>query len=175
MNYVEENDKFGLRPMTYEDCADVVKWRNSVSRFYVYRDPLTLEGEQEYYRTKIETGLITILIICIKKDSPDADKSVGCVVIESPDDTGTAEYGLFIGEDGARGMGLGRWAIRAMQDYARDVMGLKKITCRIFTDNYASWKSNEHAGFVRTGEIIDVTCSDGEAKQMYIYEVDLTT
>jgi RimJ/RimL family protein N-acetyltransferase len=171
MEDVEENEKFGRRHMTYEDCADVAKWRNSVKNYYIYREDLTLEQEQRYFRDKVQTCDVTMLIICIKGEP---DRGVGCVVIEKPDyTTGTAEYGLFIGDDSCRGLGLGRWAIRAMQDYARDVMGLVKITCRIFTDNYASWKSNEHAGFVRTDRILDVTCSDGEHKQMYWYEAEL--
>lgn len=167
-NYITEGGRFGLRMMRYEDCANVVRWRNAVKSNYVYREELTIEGEQQYFRQKIEPGRVHILIICMKELN---DKPIGCVVFNGLEEDGSSEYGLFIGESDARGQGVGRWAIASAMKYAFTTWGYNKITARIFTDNIASIKSNEAAGLHKTSKIIDVTCSDGEKKQMYGFEI----
>jgi len=168
MNYEVENEKFGLRKMEISDCANVVKWRNSVKQNYIYRENLTPDGEIEFFHDKVENGPMVILMICIKELD---DKAVGCVVYNGVEEDGSCEYGLFIGDADARGRGVGRWAIKSAMEYAFDVLKYKRLTARIFTDNEASIKSNEYAGLRKTGRILDVTCTDGEKKQMYEYEM----
>lgn len=166
--YVAENELFGLRKMVYEDCENVVRWRNAVKANYVYREELTLEKEQDFYRNEIETGKMHILIICLKQEK---NCPVGCAVFNEADEDGSVEYGLFIGEKTHRGLGVGRWVTYAATKYAFEELHIARIKARIFTDNIASQKSAEAGGLVKTGNVIDVVCSDGSTKQMFAYEM----
>ena len=55
-----------LRPMTYEDTDRIVAWRNSdaVRKNFIYQEPFTREGHENWIRTRVETGQVVQMIIC---------------------------------------------------------------------------------------------------------------
>ena len=168
--YLVEDDRIGLLPMTYEDCAQFVEWRNhdSVRSHYIYREPFTLQGEQEYFLENVASGKVHILMIC---DKEHGGRKIGATIVHRGTAEGSAEYGLFIGEETRRGLGLGRRATALTIQCAFAQWGYKKLMARIFSDNTASQKSTQAGGFRRTGILKDVECTDGEVKDMYTYEV----
>ncbi|WP_130837354.1 GNAT family N-acetyltransferase [Lachnoclostridium sp. Marseille-P6806] len=172
--FVAEGPRIALRPMTLEDCGRVVRWRNNgrVRERYVYREAFTLEGQEEYFRTQIETGRKTQLMICEKDERGGERRAIGCMVFQDLNrELREIEYGLFIGEDDAAGKGFGTEAIRVGMRWAFGAFPVDRIICRIFTDNIPSLQSNERAGYRRTGLLEDVECSDGGRQDMYLLEI----
>lgn len=167
--YITEDDIIGLRPMTYEDCEAYVRWRSDerIRRYYIYREPITLEAEQAYFWQRIATGEVLVYMICIKKEG---GRPVGCAILNAREEDGSREYGLFIGEQTERGIGIGRRVTDLTTRYALTVLGLPLVRARIFTDNLRSVQSAEEGGLRLTGVIRDVVCSDGERKNMFTLE-----
>ncbi len=64
---------------------------------------------------------------------------------------GTAEFGLMIGETGARGQGFGTEATRLMLDYAFNALGLHNVMLRVYAYNLAGLRAYQKAGFREFG------------------------
>ncbi|MDE7044404.1 MAG: GNAT family N-acetyltransferase, partial [Acetatifactor sp.] len=73
-----------------------------------------------------------------------------------------AEYGIFIGEDDARGRGIGTAAAKLMLRYCFEEEGLHRIYLRAFSSNLQAIRSYEKAGFVREGLLRDDVRIDGK-------------
>lgn len=158
-------ERIVLRPMTAQDTERIIRWRNKerVRSRFVYREPFTKQGHENWTRTMVDTGRAVQFIICEK----DGMRPVGSVYLRDIDrENRTAEYGIFLGEDDAAGKGYGTEAARLACGFAFDVLGLKKLFLRVFTDNTAAVKSYEKAGFLVEEMKRDVECSDGEKKDM---------
>ena len=167
--YMLEDEVVGLRPVRYEDCAQTVAWRNTenVKRHYIYREDFTLEQQQQYFRDEIETKRTYLFVICDKADG----REVGCTVLNHQEEKKSIEFGLYIGAEGVLSRGLGRHATKLTTDFALNELGFERVVSRIFTDNIASMRCVEGGGMYNTGEVIrNVVCTDGEVKDMYLYE-----
>lgn len=157
--------KVYLRPITAADTAKVVNWRNKdfVRKNFIYQEPFTEEGHTAWLREQVETGHVAQFIICVGNadgsgnahlKSADAieierdDREIGSVYLRDIDRTaGTAEYGVFIGEEDALGRGYGTAAAKLMLAYGFEKLELKKIFLRFVEGNAGAWKSYEKAGF----------------------------
>lgn len=164
-----------LRDITYEDTPLIVKWRNNprVRNNFIYRETFTEEIHNGWMKNKVETGEVCQLVILEKADEDDAKSArpVGSVYLRDIDmEKKTAEYGIFIGEDDAIGLGYGNEAAELMCRHAADTLGLSKLILRVFVGNEAARKSYEHAGFVKTEEMPKVQCSDGKSADMILME-----
>lgn len=143
-----EGEKVYLLPITKKDTANVVKWRNRVREHFIYQELFTAESHNEWLEKMVFTGKVKQFVIYGKEDS----MPVGSIFLRDIDTAhGKAEYGLFIGEDVARGKGYGTDAARLICEYGFKELHLHKIFMRVFADNEASIRSNEKAGFVREG------------------------
>lgn len=165
--------KVVLRLMTGADTQLIVRWRNNprVRANFIYRKTFTNSTHENWIREDIETGRALQFIICDKSDS--ANRPVGSVYFRDIDiATGTAEYGIFIGEDDAIGRGFGNEAAILALDFAFNILKMDKIMLRVFCTNIAAFKSYEHAGFKIVSTQKDVKCSDGSTGDMYIMETD---
>jgi len=65
--------------------------------------------------------------------------------------TGLAEAGILIGEKQHHSKGYGTEAEKLLLFYAKEYLNLRKITGRIFEENYASRKAAEKNGFEKEG------------------------
>ncbi len=174
--YLAEGRSLRLRPMRFEDCADVIRFRNEehVRKNYIYMEKLTLEEEERYFREKVETGRVLHLMICEKAE---ADRPVGCVVFNDmvsflADPEGIpAEMGLFLGESSSVGRGYGKEAMYIACDYAFRCRGVRRLVSRIFTDNTASVNALLRCGFEIRETLPGVLRSNGTRKDMYLLEV----
>ena len=95
-----------LRPITDADTDLIVKWRNtpSVVQNFIFRQTFTPEMHRSWLATKVATGRVVQYIILDNADG----KPVGSVYYRDIDNHNrSAEYGIFIGEESARGKGLG--------------------------------------------------------------------
>lgn len=149
-----------LRPMTYEDTDDIVRWRNSdaIRRNFIYQALFTKESHENWIRTQVETGHVVQWIIC----DYSTDRSLGSVYIRDIDrQHHKAEYGIFIGESDARGRGVGTAAARLMLRYCFEEEGLHRVYLRVLSGNVQAVRSYEKAGFVQEGCLKDDVCIDG--------------
>lgn len=154
-----------LRPMTNEDTDRIVAWRNSdaVRRNFIYQEPFTREGHENWIRTRVETGQVVQMIICDITDG----RPLGSVYIRDIDrQHKKAEYGIFIGEEDARGRGIGTAAAKLMLQYCFGEAGLHRVYLRAFADNLPAVRSYEKAGFAREGLLREDVCIDGQYRDI---------
>lgn len=143
---IGSGNKIMLRRMRREDTDNIVRWRNSdtVMKQFIIRTPLTPEIHENWIKTKIETGHVEQFIIVIKENG----KEIGSTYLKDIDrENGTAEYGIFIGEEDEQGKGYGYEAQKLTLDYAFNELGIKNIVIRILSDNQASIANGEKCGF----------------------------
>ena len=169
-NKLIEGSLVALRLMTEDDTDLIIKWRNNerVRASFIYREHFTRQIHENWIKTHIETGRAVQFIILEKKNGY---RPVGSVYFRDIDnDKKTAEYGIFIGEDDAIGLGYGNETARLATSYAKDEMGLKTLILRAFSKNIPAIKSYEKAGFVKTKDLKAVECSDGFKGDMIMME-----
>ncbi len=154
-----------LRLMTYADTDLIVAWRNSdaVRKNFIYQELFTREGHEHWIRTMVETGRVVQMMIC----DLASDRPLGSVYIRDIDrQHNKAEYGIFIGEDSARGRGVGTAAAELMLRYCFEEEGLHRVYLRVFADNIQAVRSYEKAGFVREGLLKDDVRIEGEYRDI---------
>lgn len=154
-----------LRPMDRGDTDLIVAWRNSdgVRKNFIYQEPFTREGHENWIRTMVETGRVVQMIIC----DCAGDKPLGSVYIRDIDRRhNKAEYGIFIGVESARGRGIGTAAAKLMLRYCFEEEGLHRVYLRAFSDNAQAIRSYEKAGFVREGLLKEDVCIEGSYRDI---------
>lgn len=159
--YKEREAGIYLRLMTYEDTDRIVKWRNSdgVRKNFIYQALFTRESHENWIRTMIDTGKVVQMIIC----EEDTDRPVGSVYLRDIDRTHEkAEYGIFIGEEDARGKGYGSAAARLMIRYAFEELKLHRLFLRVYAENIQAIRSYEKAGFVKEAHLREDVCINGK-------------
>lgn len=168
--YIDEGAGIYLRLMTYEDTESIVRWRNSdaVRKNFIYQALFTKESHENWIRTKVETGEVVQMIIC----EADTDKPVGSVYIRDIDHNHQkAEYGIFIGEESARGKGYGTAAARLMIRYSFEELGLHRLFLRVYSENQQAIKSYEKAGFEKEAYLREDVCIDGVFRDIVLMGV----
>lgn len=165
-DYLDNSGEIYIRPMGYEDIDDIVRWRNSdeVRKFFIYRGEFTHENQVQWLENHVQTGEVAQMIICRKNtDGTDGEKKLGCVYIRDIDYTNQkGEYGIFIGEQDARGCGVGTKAAGLMLRYGFEELGLHRIYLRALEGNDRAVRSYEKAGFVKEGFLKDDVVIAGE-------------
>ena len=154
-----------LRPIADADTDLIVKWRNtpSVVQNFIFRQTFTPEMHRSWLATKVATGQVVQYIIIDKAD----DKPVGSVYYRDIDNHNrSAEYGIFIGEESARGKGLGTETAKILTDFGFAELQLHRISLRVLAENTAARRSYEKAGFVQEGVFRDMELLDGQYRDV---------
>lgn len=162
-----ENEMIVLKPITDEYTETIVGWRNkeSVKKHFVYQKPFTVEGHRDWLNNMVATGKVAQFIIFSKNDQKD----VGSVFLRDIDgEHHKAEYGIFIGEDDARGRGIGTAAAELILNYGFEELKLHKIFLRVFADNGRAVHSYEKAGFQQEAYLKDDVFVDGKYKDIIL-------
>lgn len=164
---MEQGKQIYLRPMEMTDTEKIVNWRNQdwVRRNFIYQEPFTVEGHMHWIRTQVEPGNAVQFIICTKQNN----RPIGSVYLRDIDrEQGTAEYGIFIGEEDALGCGYGTAAAKEALVYAFTKLQLNKVYLRFLADNIRAGKSYERAGFLMVERTETVTTMQGERKVCFM-------
>lgn len=165
----EENGIY-LRPMEDRDTGDIIRWRNDdgVRKRFIYQGLFTEESHRNWVRTMVEPGKVVQMMIC----ESDTDQAVGSVYIRDIDHTHhKGEYGIFIGEERARGRGVGTAAAKLMLRCGFEELGLHKVFLRVFADNARAIRSYEKAGFEREAYLKEDVLIDGSYRDMVLMAV----
>ncbi len=161
MHLIDEKTGIYLRKMQPEDTDNIIKWRNSesVRKNFIYQELFTRQSHENWIKTKVETGEVVQFIICITS----GDMPVGSVYLRDIDmHHRKAEYGIFIGEDSARGHGIGTASCKLALKYAFEELGLNRVYLRALAGNEAAIRSYEKAGFVKEGLLREDVCINGK-------------
>jgi UDP-4-amino-4,6-dideoxy-N-acetyl-beta-L-altrosamine N-acetyltransferase len=159
-----------LRPMTDADTDLIVRWRNQsfVREKMLRRALITAEGHREWLRTMVATGRVVQFVIIEKKNT----RPIGSVFLRDVDyEFEKAEFGIFIGEEEALGLGYGTEAAELMLAYAFDDLRLHKIYLRLLTDNEAAEKCYRKAGFRQEALLKEEVKLDGEFRDVLLMSV----
>lgn len=165
--YSDQGAGIYLRLMTWEDTDNIVAWRNSeaVRSRFLYREPFTRQGHENWIRSMIETGKVVQTVIC----DLGTDRPLGSVYIRDIDRKNRkAEYGIFIGEESARGRGVGTAAAKLMLDYCFREEKLHRVFLRVLADNVQAIRSYEKAGFQREAYLRESEFLDGEYRDIVL-------
>lgn len=135
-----------LRPINLDDTNNIIKWKNSdsVKKNFCIQENLTKETHINWYNNRILTGEVQQFVI---RDN-SINKDVGSVYLRDIDHKNNkAELGIFIGEEQARGKGIGTESVKKAVEYGFKNLKLHKIFLRVFSNNTAGIKAYEKAGF----------------------------
>lgn len=152
-----------LRPIFESDTPLIVRWRNNdfVRNNFLYRGTFTEEIHRHWLETKVASGRVVQFII--EHEESGNKVPVGSVYLRDIDkENSSAEFGIFIGEDSARGKGIGTEAAKLMLDYGHKQLGLHRIFLRLVAENIAAYKSYRKAGFITEGIFRDMRKIDGK-------------
>lgn len=109
---------------------------------------------------------------CLSDGMKDAAcREIGSVYLRDIDrEAGTAEYGVFIGEEKALGKGYGTEAAKLMLAYGFEKLGLQKIYLRLLEDNAGARKSYEKAGFRTIETRRETVCLEQGKRTVFFME-----
>ena len=153
------NNNILLRPITEYDTPLIVHWRNTenVKKNFLYRQPFTAEIHEKWFKEKVQTGKVIQYIIEYE------NMPIGSVYLRDIDEeNSSAEFGIFIGEEVARGKGIGTEAARLILDFGHNQLGLHRIFLRLIAENIGAYKSYRKAGFITEGIFRDMRKIDGK-------------
>ena len=154
-----------LRPITFSDTDRIVEWRNNpeVRKHFIFRDHFTYEMHEEWMRSKVLQEEVIQYIIHRRIDN----KPIGSSYFRNIDKkNGSAEFGIFIGENDSRGHGYGRDSTKCFIDFGFKELKLHRIMLRLLEDNKRALNSYLAAGFVEEGVFKDMVYLDGEYKNV---------
>ena len=160
-----------FRPITLEDTARIIRWRNSdrVRKNFIDQRPFTRQGHLNWMETRVAAWEVVQFILC----ETGTDRPVGSVYIRDIDRKNEkGEYGIFIGEADAAGKGYGTLAAKGAIAFARDTLKLHKLSLRVFADNTAAVRSYEKAGFRQEALLRDeIRNADGSRRDLILMAV----
>lgn len=165
--YRDETAGIYLRPMEDYDTEKIVSWRNkdAIRKNFIYQELFTPESHRKWLKTKVRTGQAVQMIIC----ECGSNRALGSVYIRDIDKVHKkAEYGIFIGEDDARGRGIGTAAAKLMIAYSFEKEGLHRLFLRAYADNLQAIRSYEKAGFQKEAYLREDVCIDGQFRDMVL-------
>ena len=167
---VIQGEKIILRPITMEDTPRIVNWRNNpaVRSHFIFQELFTEEMHQNWMNTKVANGDVVQYIIELR----GTKMPVGSVYLRDIDKkSNSAEYGVFIGEDAARGLGIGTETAKLFVSQMITTLGLHKIFLRVFEDNMQARYSYEKAGFTQEGISRDMVRMNGQYKNIVFMSI----
>ena len=154
--------KVYLRPLTLEDTVNIVRWRNLPSvRDYLYsQDELTEEQHVSYFHNVVEQGKCAQYIIVVNDD--DIKSDIGTIFIKNIDHSNRkGEYGIFIGEEQARGKGYSKVATHEILRIAFQELNLNRVYLTVLNNNIFAIKAYQSQGFQIEGWLRQDYCRDG--------------
>lgn len=145
-----------LRKLAESDTANIVRWRNSPSvkcNLYSQED-ITEEQHLNYFHNVVETGKCAQYIIVVKDENGTRD--IGTTFIKNIDrHSNKGEFGIFIGEECARGKGYAKYAISEIVRIAFEEIKLHRVYLSVMADNIPAIKAYEKAGFSIEGTMVE--------------------
>ena len=144
-----EGERVYISPMNPEDAETYTKWLNNpnINQYLsVHNSLISVSGEQDYINKFCKEEFHLAII---KKEN---DELIGNIGLEQLDyKNGTAELGIFIGDEDNLGKGYGSEAVKLITEFAFKELRLHSLYLRTYDFNKRAIKSYEKCGFKEFG------------------------
>ena len=140
-----------LRPISEVDLESLRSWRNDVqlTEFLTRIDYISFEKQQKWYENDTTNPNCYTFAI---DETQTLKRLVGSVALYSFQDT-SAEFGRFlIGDENARGKGIGYIGTVLCLYLGFTKLGLQTIRANVHEENIAALKAYQKGGFVISGK-----------------------
>jgi RimJ/RimL family protein N-acetyltransferase len=157
-----------IRPWRLDDAESLAKHANNRKVWLGLRDlfphPYTLDDAREFLKKKIVEQPATVF--CVEIDGA----AVGGIGIHRGQDVHqhTATLGYWLGE-AFWGHGIMTEAVNAVSDFCFDNLPLRRISAEVFSNNPASARVLEKAGFTFEGRLKNHVFKNGELLDSLLY------
>lgn len=173
-NHVLHDGVVRLRPLEAADAEQTRPWRNDPAvwaRTMGFRLPITETMEHQWFAALAADNGLTRVAFAIDT----SDGLVGFVQLNEIDwPSRTASFGILIGDETQRGKGLGRRALALVTGYAKDQLGLRKLTLKVVATNEAATSLYRSSGWVEEGRQREQFLVDGAYQDVVIMARFLT-
>lgn len=164
-----EGEHVYISPMHPDDFEIYTKWLNNpeITQYLsVHNKLISLTGEKEYIEkfSKVEFNLAII-----KKENDELIGNIGLDAIDYKN--GTAELGIFIGEEENLGKGYGSEAIKLLTNFAFKELRLHSIMLRTYDINERAQKAYQKCGFKEFGRWHEALYRDGKYHDVIYMEL----
>jgi len=161
-NPIVHGERVYLRPAERSDLATFVRWFNDAEtvRYLGMLGPMSLAGEERWFDAMLERmGKRDFhFVICLRSDG----RPIGTAGLHAVDfESGSAAFGIAIGDEADRNRGLGTDALGAICDFGFGDLRLERIYLDVYAPNERARRSYERAGFVLEGTQRRAHFSDG--------------
>jgi RimJ/RimL family protein N-acetyltransferase len=158
-----DGNQIYLRPLTEEDASDIyLKWLNdpAVSRGLASGYfPTTMQDLVHYVNVALSDQNTIFFAICEK----ESNAHIGNLKVDRIDWMArTCELGLIIGEESARGRGLGFESMQLVIEHVFNELNLNKITLAVFENNPSALKLYQKLGFQVEGRFVKHVFKEGQ-------------
>lgn len=170
MNNIEGKNLI-LRPITKDDTANILKWRNAkhVRQNFIYQEEITPKDHERWLKDKVATGKVVQFIIIVK----NTNTPIGSVYLRDINySSKSAEYGIFIGDINALQQGFGTESVLMIVKYAFEILRLKHIQLRVLARNQIAIRTYEKAGFQLNKEKTEKAIINGISETVLFYQID---
>ena len=144
-----EGEHVYISPMNIEDAEIFTKWLNdpNITQFLTIHNSLvSLSGEKDYVENFCKEEFHMSII---KKEN---DEIIGNISLGRLDyKNGTAELGIFIGEEDNLSKGYGSEAIKLLTTFGFDELRLHTIYLTVLENNIRAQKAYTKCGFKECG------------------------
>jgi UDP-4-amino-4,6-dideoxy-N-acetyl-beta-L-altrosamine N-acetyltransferase len=144
-----KGQKVLLRPLKKEDWHKTIIWRNDpelTGLVMSHPFPITEEMEKEWYDNELTNKTNRAIYFAI--EDTKSNNQIGIIFLNNINwISGTVQFGLLIGENSARGKGLGKDVLEIIIDYAFSSLNLRKISLEVISINLTAIKLYEKMGF----------------------------
>ncbi len=158
--------KIFLRPITLEDGAAIVKWRNapSVSKHCFNNTPITLESNEAFYKAYVETGKYKQFIVeRIDEEFGVASYPIATVYLKDMDQINKrCELCIFTSDDQEWNTESQEIAISTLLEKAFTEYGMHKVYTYVFAVNADEVELMKKAGLSEEAVLKKEAVNDGE-------------
>lgn len=158
-----------LRPITENDAAHIVKWRNSekVLKHCMTKTPITLESHMQYYRDKVLTGKnIQFIVERVEEELGLAAYPIATIYLKDVDrENHRCELCVFTSSDIEWEMEGQVLATKMLLEKAFNEYGMHKVYSRVFYNE--GIEMLKAAGFSLESVLKEEVFMDGKYQDIY--------
>jgi ribosomal-protein-alanine N-acetyltransferase len=152
-----------LRPAERSDLDAFIRWFNDAEtrRHLAMVGPMGRAAEERWFEGMLERqGKRDYhFVICLLSDG----RAIGTAGLHEIDlESGSAAFGISIGEEADRGRGYGTDALQAICDFGFGELALERIWLDVYAPNLRGQRSYQKAGFVVEGTMRHARYHQGE-------------
>lgn len=164
-----EGERVYLSPVNVDDAEKYVKWLNNpnITQFLnVHNSLISLTGEREFLEKE---SCNEFMFAIIKKDEDELLGNIGLTKFNYK--AGTAELGIFIGDEENLSKGYGSEAIKLLVKFGFEELRLHNIMLTVYDLNPRAQKAYIKCGFKEFGRRHEAIFRNGKYHDLIYMEI----